>query len=104
MRRILIFASFLLLPLLVVACGPCGPGRGWEYGNMMNYGFGFGGMFMWIIFLIILGVAVYFIVKALKAKDISAQGQDSPLNILKNRYAKGDITKEEFERIKKDIE
>jgi putative membrane protein len=71
---------------------------------MMNYGFGYGGMFMWIIFLVVLGVAIYFIVQTLKNKNISGDVQETPLSIMKKRYAKGEITKEEFDRMKKDLE
>ncbi len=71
---------------------------------MMNYGFGYGGMFMWLIFMIVLGVAVYFIIQASKAKDGAGQTQDTALDILKKRYARGEITKEEFDRMKKDLE
>jgi putative membrane protein len=77
---------------------------GWEPGRMMNYGFGYGGMFMWVIFIIVLGVVIYFIVQTLKSKNVAGQAQDSPLDILKRRYAKGEITKEEFDRMKKEVE
>jgi putative membrane protein len=104
MKKVFFFILFLLVPLLTTGCGPYGPGRGWENGHMMNYGFGYGGMFMWLIFLIVLGVAIYFIVQALKGKNVVGGTQDMPLDILKKRYAKGEITKEEFDRTKKDLE
>ncbi len=75
-------------------------------GAMMHYGFGygFGGIFMWIIFLIVIGVLIYFVVQAQKTKSQTPKQNDSPLDILKRRYAKGEIAKEEYERLKKDLE
>jgi putative membrane protein len=91
---------------LLVSCGRDvyyggqGPGR-WG-GHMMNYGYG--GMFMWIIFLIVIGLLIYFVVQAQKTKGQTPTQGESHLDILKKRYAKGEITKEEYERIKKDLE
>ena len=99
--------SLMMIIGLLVSCagegyyGPQGPG-GW--GPMMHYGFGYGGMFMWIIFLIIIGLLIYFIVQAQKTKDQTSTQNGSPLDILKRRYAKGEITREEYERMKKDLE
>ncbi len=97
----------IIVTALLASCrgdapyGPQGPG-GW--GHMMYYGFGYGGMFMWIIFLVVIGLLVYFIVQAQKPKgQTSAQGE-TYLDILKKRYAKGEITKEEYDRVKKDLE
>jgi putative membrane protein len=39
---------------------------GW--GSMMHYGCGYGGMFMWIIFLIAIGLLIYFVVQVQKTK------------------------------------
>ena len=78
-----------------------GPG-GW--GPMMHYGFGYGGMFMWIIFLIVVGVLIYFIVQVQKTKGQTPAQGESHLDILKKRYAKGEISKEDFDRMKRDLE
>jgi putative membrane protein len=39
-----------------------------------------------------------------KSGESGGQPNETPLDILKKRYAKGDITKEEFESLKKDID
>ena len=99
--------SLMMIISLLVSCagesyrGSPGPG-GWEH--MMNYGFGYGGMFMWIIFLIVIGLLIYFIVQAQKTKGHTPSQNESPLDTLKRRYAKGEIVREEYERMKKDLE
>jgi putative membrane protein len=99
--------SLVMITGLLMSCaregdfGPQSPG-GW--GPMMHYGFGYGGMFMWIIFLIVIGLLIYFIVQAQKTKGQSLTQNESPLDILKRRYAKGEIAREEYERMKKDLE
>ncbi|HEX7534110.1 MAG TPA: SHOCT domain-containing protein [Syntrophales bacterium] len=78
--------------------GPMGgPGGGW--GHMMGYGYG--GMLMWIIFIAIFGVLIYFLMQAAKGRG---RAGETPLEILKKRYAKGEIAREEYERMKKDLE
>jgi len=97
----------MMMTVLLVSCagerfhGPRSPG---EWGPMMHYGFGYGGMFMWIIFLIVIGLLIYFIVQAQKTKGQTPTQNESHLDILKKRYAKGEINKEDFDRMKKDLE
>lgn len=99
--------SLIMITGLLTSCagegyyGQQGPG-GW--GPMMHYGFGYGGMFMWIIFLIVIGLLIYFFVQTQKTKGQTPTQNESHLDILKRRYAKGEITKEEYERMKKDLE
>jgi putative membrane protein len=61
------------------------------------------GLSGWIylsFFLVVLVVAViFFILWSLKQQP----EEESPVKVLMNRYAKGEITKEEFEEKKKDI-
>jgi putative membrane protein len=77
------------------------------YGGMMgNYGYGtgYGGIFLGLLFWIVIIVLAYLLIKSLieKNKTQSAVGK-SALDIAKERYAKGEITKEELEEIKKNL-
>ncbi len=95
---------FLLFTTILSFSGVAS-GHGWYtggWGHMMDYGYG--GILMWIIFLIVIGVAVYLIVQATKSKGLESPFRETPLEIAKKRYAKGEITKEEFDKIKKDLE
>ncbi len=102
------FPGFVLMVTgLLMSCSGVGcydaqgPGGWWP---MMHYGFGYGGMFMWIIFLIVIGLLIYFIVQVQKTKGQTRAQSESPLDVLKKRYAKGEINKEEFDRMKRDLE
>lgn len=74
---------------------------GW--GHMMGYG-GNGGMFMWLILIIFVGFIIYFVFNRTKKNgDPLDPTRESPMDILKKRYARGEINKEEFERLKREI-
>ena len=64
-------------------------------------------MFMPIFWLVIIGLCLYFIFGRRGAPRPWEPGRgpeaETALDILKKRYAKGEITKEEFEQMKRDI-
>jgi len=86
----------------------------WGYGSgyMHNAGYaGFGGIIS-LIFWIIIIVLIVWAVKSLARGGSFHDGpmmhhgipkEDSALAILRERYAKGEINKEEFESRKKDL-
>ena len=68
------------------------------------FGYRYGGMVMGIVFLVVLVVSIYLIVQALRSNNIFGQARETPIDILKKRYARGEITKEEFDRMKNEIQ
>jgi putative membrane protein len=73
---------------------------GWGYGPHMWFG---GGIFM-ILFWAAVVVAIVLVVRYVAKTSHGSQGQtESPLDILKKRYAKGELTKEQFDKMKEDL-
>jgi putative membrane protein len=84
-----------------------GGGMGWGgYGGYGGYGMGiFGGLFMLLFWGLII-VGLILLVRWLwdHTRTGGTQGGgESALEILKRRYAKGEINKEEFDRMKRDL-
>jgi len=76
------------------------------FGPHMGFG-GFGAIFVCLFFLAAIAAIITFIVLAAKRSKYGHEywlkmGNKS-LEILKERYAKGEITKEQFESMKKDV-
>lgn len=68
-----------------------------------NHGF-MGGGFMWIFWIAII-VGLVFLIKWIiqQNKSVEQKHVENPLEILKKRYARGEINQEEFEQKKKDL-
>lgn len=97
----------ILVGLLIIASSIWGGVTGWQGdGWGMMGGFGMGGL-MGIGMIIFWGLVIWGIVLLVRGA-ISTTGGTSPqgssaLEILKQRYARGEINKEEFEQKKKDL-
>ena len=81
----------------------------WHMGTRMmgNWGMGwFGGIFMilfWVIIIVGLVIFVRWLIQTTGRKDLAANSSSNALEILKERYARGDIDKGQFESMKRDL-
>jgi putative membrane protein len=86
------------------------PGRGyeWDHGpGMMNWGYGMGwiGPIAMVLFWVAVIVGIIFLIRwlVLSSRSTTHKAEDSAMDILKKRYARGEINKKEFEEKKKDL-
>lgn len=78
---------------------------------MMNgFGMGFGGfgfLFMAIFWIVIIAAAIWLLSNLFPRSSTTRPPQDTPesvVDILKRRYARGEINKEEYETMRHDLE
>ncbi len=101
----IIVAVLIVLPLVLGAVSGW-QGSGW---GMMGPGMmgGYGTMFiMPVIWIVVLGLIIWAVVAAVRPRESSGSGSataSSALEMLKKRYARGEIDKEEYEEKKKDL-
>lgn len=69
--------------------------------NGFNHGWGIG--FGWIFGIVILILIIWFVVRTFNQGRTPAKSK-SAFDILKERYAKGEIDEAEFEKKKKDLQ
>ena len=63
----------------------------WDYMNIqMTLGHGVGMIFLWIFIFVLI---IYFV-------SNNQKNEQSALDIIKKRFAKGEITEEEFQKLK----
>ena len=99
----------LLVVGLALGGGHIGRGRYWPgpsammgstYGTMHTLG---GGIFMMLFWGAVIGGLVLLVAGLGRKDDKPVNGDIAPLDILKRRYANGEIDHEEFERIKESL-
>jgi len=74
---------------------------GWGYGLM-------GGLGMVLFWVLVIGAIVWFVQAASsaapRAVTATAAAPESPLDILKRRFALGEITKEQYDEMRRTLE
>jgi len=72
------------------------PGMGWGVGPLFMIAF-------WILVILGIGILVMALMNR-KGEGAASQEKETALDMLKKRYARGEINKEEFEEKRKDLE
>jgi len=112
MNKIFQFALILTFAVLSPLVGDAfAQWRGYEWGHgpgMMGWGMmGWFGPIMMVVFWIAVIVGIILVIRWLvistRGAGSGAKSEDAAMEILKRRYARGDINKAEFEEKKKDL-
>ena len=103
-----VLAVLIAFPLIgglaMMGFGMMGPAM--MNGVMAGYGYGFSPLRMMIglaVWAIVIGGVTVMVVYFLRNAKLYSPSSEQPLDILKARYARGEITKEQFDAIKRDL-
>lgn len=80
-----------------------GNGCGWGWGPGHFFGWPLG-MLIGILFWALVIYGIYYLVSRLGKSPAQPPKEKTPLEIARERYAKGELSAEEYARLKKDLE
>ena len=112
LRKLICRVLVLLIPSLIFGKEVLAQNRdyyGWGMGpGMMGWGIGgwFGPLFMlifWVLIIVLIILLIRWLLSSSHTTSQSTVKEVSALEILKKRYARGEINKDEFEAKKKDL-
>lgn len=75
----------------------------YETFNGMHHDYAWVGFIFSLFFIALIVTAVYYLIRALSNNRSSQNSFREPLDIARERYAKGEITKAELDEIKKEL-
>jgi len=87
-------------------------GYGPQWGTMGGYGYGYGGygfglihMIFWVVILIAIVAGVVWLVRSMVGTNAPQAGvrRSAGLDVLEERYARGEINRDEYLQKKQDI-
>lgn len=64
---------------------------------------GYGGGMMWIFWILIIVALVWFVAFATRRGGFTSERKKTALEILQERYARGEIDRDEFQQKQKDL-
>ena len=111
-KTIAFLAGFFTVSLFApwnIALAQGGRYDGWHMGSGMMGGWGmgwFGGIFMIVFWILILGGLVFLVkwlIQSTRRGQSTGSTGNRALEILKERYARGEVDKSEFEEMKIDL-
>lgn len=70
--------------------------------NFENIGWGMGSI--WIVGLLLIGVLFWFVISSLQSIIADKRELDSAKKVLKERHARGEISKKDYQQIVKDLD
>jgi putative membrane protein len=73
----------------------------WMMHDFGGWGMLFGGLWMLVLWGGIIALIIWGITRLTRHNE--AMRKSTPLDLVKERYARGEITKDQFEQIKKDL-
>lgn len=73
------------------------------YYRMMDSNDWLGGLMMMLLGLLFIAIVVVVTIKLLKTNQPAVDQKSAALDIARERYAKGELSREEFEKMKKDL-